>query len=155
MKRLCKLLINNETVCGLKICCADCDDKCTERCGDDPESCGNVMAHTELKNDKFLQENIDTMKKISEFIIEKQKLEDQEKILKEKLEKSMMAYNVKKFTNDYLTLTYIEPTTIKSIDTKKLKEELPLISEKYSKVTNKKGYVKIEVRNVAREKIRE
>ena len=43
-------------------------------------------------------------------------------------------------------ITKINPTTTKNVDSKKLKEELPEIYDKYTKVSNKKGYVKITVR---------
>jgi predicted phage-related endonuclease len=40
----------------------------------------------------------------------------------------------------------VEPTTRTTIDSKKLKEDLPAIAEKYSKTTVVKGSVRIDVK---------
>lgn len=45
-----------------------------------------------------------------------------------------------------MLITRVAPTTKTSIDSTKLKKELPEIAEKYSKTSNAKGYVKITIR---------
>lgn len=42
-----------------------------------------------------------------------------------------------------VSITYIEPTQVTTIDSTKLKKEQPDIYETYKKTTNKKGYVKV------------
>ena len=45
-----------------------------------------------------------------------------------------------------MLVTRIEPSTKTTIDSEKLRADLPEIAEKYSKTSNVKGYVKITVR---------
>ena len=58
----------------------------------------------------------------------------------------MDKYGVKKFENDILKITYVEPTTRETIDSKKLKAELPAVAAKYTKISQVKGSVRIEVK---------
>lgn len=72
----------------------------------------------------------------------------------ERLEKVVQTYreavliemqdkNIKKFDNGKISITYIEPTTRLSVDSKKLKEELPEVYNNYSKISEVKASVKI------------
>jgi predicted phage-related endonuclease len=38
------------------------------------------------------------------------------------------------------------PTVSKGIDTKRLKEEMPEVAEKYEKLTEKKGFIKLTIK---------
>lgn len=60
-------------------------------------------------------------------------LQQRDKELREAIKQSMENNGVKKFEDDFVVLTYVAPTTRKSIDTAALKEELPEIYENYSK----------------------
>lgn len=55
----------------------------------------------------------------------------------------------KKFENEYLTVTYVAPSTQNRIDTAKLKLELPKVAAKYSKQVATKDFVKITVKGAA------
>lgn len=70
-------------------------------------------------------------------------IETQHKALKEKLYALMMEHKVKSFETNQLKITVVLPTTSTSIDSKKLKEELPEVAAKYSKTSSKSGYVNI------------
>ncbi len=61
--------------------------------------------------------------------------------------KAMKEQGIKSFENDFLKLTYIAPSERVSIDTQKLKKELPDIAEKYSKKIPVKETVRITLRN--------
>ena len=67
-------------------------------------------------------------------------------MVRQELQEAMDKYGVKKFENDILKITYVEPTTRTSIDSARLKQELPAIAEKYTKVSQVKGSVRIDVK---------
>ena len=99
-------------------------------------------------NDKLVEYN-NTINKLSVLEKELARLSDMEKEAKmqrEILYGLMDNVGVKTIVTNNLMITKINPTTTKNVDSKKLKEELPEIYDKYTKVSNKKGYVKITVR---------
>lgn len=83
------------------------------------------------------------MQQVNSLIKQKKAIEEQEKAVREELEKAMSDYGVKSFENDILKVTYCEPTTRTSIDNKALKIECPEIYEKYSKTSEVKSSVRI------------
>ena len=58
----------------------------------------------------------------------------------------MEAHGVKKWDNDVMTVTYTAPTTRTSIDSSKLKKELPDVFSKYSKTSNVKSSIRIKLK---------
>lgn len=87
--------------------------------------------------------------------LEKQKKEAEEKAkkMRQALLDAMEANAVKTYETDKLKVTYVAPTTSTSIDTTKLKEEQPKIYEKYcTKVTNKKAYLTIKLKEEKEQK---
>ena len=96
-----------------------------------------------------LVEYNDTINKLS--ILEKElnrlsEMEKEAKTQREILYGLMDNVGVKTIVTDTLMITKVNPTITKTIDSKKLKEEMPEIAEQYTKVSNKKGYVKITIR---------
>ena len=59
---------------------------------------------------------------------------------------SMEQNGVKKFENDRIILTYVEPTTRTSIDSAKLKKDMPEVAEKYTKTSNVKASLRITLK---------
>ena len=99
-------------------------------------------------NDKLVEYN-NTINKLSVLEKELTRLNDMEKEAKSQREilyGLMDNVGVKTIVTNNLMITKVNPTTSKTIDSKKLKEELPEIYDKYTKISNKKGYVKITVR---------
>ncbi|MEZ7723730.1 YqaJ viral recombinase family protein [Fusobacterium sp. 27098_8_59] len=99
-------------------------------------------------NDRLVEYN-NTINKLSVLEKELARLSDMEKEAKtqrEILYGLMDNVGVKTIVTNNLMITKINPTTTKNVDSKKLKEELPEIYDKYTKISNKKGYVKITVR---------
>lgn len=66
--------------------------------------------------------------------------------LKKGLYDLMEKYDVKSFSGGKVTLTRVLPTQAESLDSKKLKEEMPEIYEKYAKKTTRSGSLKITVK---------
>jgi predicted phage-related endonuclease len=82
---------------------------------------------------------------IVEFEKEKLKMDLIQKELKEKLKEAMENNNVTKLEFGELKVSYRNASTRTSIDSKKLKEELPDIYDEYSKTSNVSSSISISV----------
>ena len=106
------------------------------------------MAENEVQ--VFEQQNMAIFQKLAEFKKQKEAMEQQESKLKADLEKAMQEHGIKSFSNDYVTLSYVEASSSESIDLKAFKEKEPKLYDElladYRKVTNKKAYVRITVK---------
>ena len=144
----CKQAIQNATICGKDICCFECEDRehCSNACSmKSPEGCPDaVIEGNELV--AFKSEVLTITKAIANIQKEKEKLDEENQKMRSELEKAMNAYGVTTFENEFVKITHVDATTKVSVDSKKLKSELPDIYEKYSKVSDVKGYVKITVK---------
>ena len=74
-------------------------------------------------------------------------IEHQLKKEKEELFKILDVIGMKKLETTKLTITKVDATTMTTIDGAKLKEEKPNVYAKYSKISNKKGYVKVTLKD--------
>ncbi len=83
------------------------------------------------------------MQKLQQYQAIKLEAEMLEKELKAELLHAMEEYGIKKWSNDYFQATYIAETERSSVDTKRLKEELPDIAEEYSKKSKVKSSVRV------------
>lgn len=92
-----------------------------------------------MNNDLVRVENneikvsIDVVEQIKNFQKLKAKMDIKEKELKASLKKAMEETGIKKFIIDGLCATIKEGTTRKSVDTKRMKEEIPEVYEAYLK----------------------
>lgn len=84
--------------------------------------------------------------KITELVVEKKRIEDQEKQLKKLLVEAMEKYGVKSFENDVIKFVYVAPTTRSTIDSTRLKKDHPDIAERYSKTSPVSASVRITVK---------
>ena len=66
--------------------------------------------------------------------------------MREKLREAMEKYGVKSFETPEIKFTYVAPTTRTSIDSTKLKKDLPDVAAKYSKTSKVSASVKITVK---------
>jgi hypothetical protein len=147
----CKYAMKQIPNCGKNICCSHCPDKgvCEDVCSDafdiDPKECiGYVQEETELQ---VMQSAVpEAIKIITEINIQKKKLDEQEKLMRQKLIEAMETYGVKKFENAQVAFTYVAPTTKTSIDSAKLKKKYPDIAEECSKTSNVSASVRITVK---------
>lgn len=73
-------------------------------------------------------------------------LQDEYKKAKQQLHDAMEAYDIKKFETDHIIITRTLPTERKSIDSKRLKEELPDIASKYERISKVDGSVRIKLK---------
>lgn len=77
----------------------------------------------------------------------KKELEKVESELKQMLIEKMEETGVKSIDNDYFKITYIAPGTRDTIDSARIKKELPEIAEKYTKTTAIKASVRITLKD--------
>lgn len=129
-------------------CCIECDEleHCESSCNLKPDSCKNSEMNGEKSLQVFKNANVEVINAIAQISVAKKQIEEQEKTMKEKLLAAMESYGVTKFENDAIKITYFAPSTTTSIDSTKLKKEKPDIAKEYSKTSNKKSYIKIEVK---------
>lgn len=130
-------------------CCFECADykTCKDRCDLVPAKCGSAEEVKETTDLALFQNKaMMVMQSIVNINHQKKILEDRDKAVREELQKAMDEFGIKSFENDLLKVTYVEPTTRTTIDSARLKKELPAVAEKYSKVSQVKGSVRIEVK---------
>ena len=88
----------------------------------------------------------DFTKAYAEF--QKQALEMEMKVkeVKEKLKNAMEEHGVLSYEDEYIKVSYRKSSVKKTIDSKKLKEELPDIYEEYSKTSNVASSISVEAK---------
>lgn len=146
-----KCKIAEDAPCGKVICCKTCPEyeHCEDACPDaedysEPLHCPDAEEIGEVVDLNKQVPNV--IKAISDICVQKKKLEEQEKAMKESLQKAMEQYGVKKFENEVISVTYVAPTVRNSIDSAKLKKELPDIAKKYNKQSKVSASVRISVK---------
>lgn len=96
---------------------------------------------------EFEEQGIEAMKKIAEVSKEMKRLKVIEAENKKYLEDLMEDYDIKSIDNDFVKITYVEPTEATSVDIKLLEKKEPELHqellEDYPKVTKRKGYARI------------
>lgn len=85
-------------------------------------------------------------KKIAEFERQALNIELAKKDLKEKLKNCMEEHGISSFENEYIKVLYKRPSERVTVDSKKLKEELPDIYEAYTKTSKVAGSITLEVK---------
>lgn len=107
------------------------------------------MAENELVK-QFENASMVIFKQLADFKKQKEAMEQQEAKLKADLEKAMEEHGIKSFSNDYVTISFVEASSTESIDLKAMQKKEPKLYEElladYKKVTNKKAYVRITVK---------
>lgn len=98
----------------------------------------------------FQNQHMQVFKQLSEITKTKKVLEEQEKIMKEQLEKAMNEHGIQSIDNQYLKITRVSESSSTSIDLKTLEKKEPKLYgellEDYPKVTNKKAYLTFKVK---------
>ena len=82
---------------------------------------------------------------LKEYQIEKVKFEMKEKAFKEELLEAMEKYGITSWKMDGVEITYRSPSTRTTIDSTRLKKELPDIAEEYSKTSSVKSSIAISI----------
>lgn len=99
---------------------------------------------------EFEEKNLQVFKDVQSLEVQIKQLQEQEKDMKSALVKAMEENNIKSLDNDFVKVTYVEPTESHTTDWKAFKEREPdvyeSISKDYPKVVKRKGYVRVTVK---------
>lgn len=141
----CKIAMETNNEC--QKCCFYCDKKndCEDVCSEIEENCEEAVGE-ETELDVMNSAVPDVLKAITDITVQKKKLEEQEKLMKKKLQEAMEQHGIKSFENADVKFVYVAPTTKTTIDSAKLKKELPDIAQKYSKTSPVSASVRITVK---------
>lgn len=135
---------------GKECCCCECEDreKCPSVCdgADGVSNCAYAEIDGETALTLMRKEKAEVIKAVASLAAKKKEIEEQEKAMRVQLVAAMEKYGVKSLETPDVKITYIAPTTRTSIDSTKLKRDLPDVAAKYSKTSNVSASVKIEVR---------
>jgi hypothetical protein len=150
----CKTASNDTCGKGKKCCCFFCEEKetCDQCCPDVQD--GTVKEPMEDCNDAYefqppktleeaIPEVLDDITKVA-LVIKKQEAKQDE--FKEKILQVMEQNNIKKWENEFISITYVDPTTRTSIDSKTLKSKYPKIAEECTKTSDVKSSIRIKVK---------
>ena len=121
--------------------------ECNYNCG----SCWNdalvgIMFKTAVPT--LPKETLPVLNRLAEIEKVYKKMDEERDKLKADLLAAMEKHNIKKWENDVMTVSYTAPTTRTSVDSAKLKKELPDVFEKYSKTSNVKSSVRFKLKEV-------
>ena len=115
----------------------------------DCERKGEIYLSRQLAvEDGLMAELVEAEQVIKQIELQKKEAEEKAVQLRQTLLDKMKEQNIKSFENDLIKITYIEPTTRETIDSAKLKKELPEIAEQYKKISNVKDGVRITLKGV-------
>lgn len=135
------------SACGKVCCCLECEERksCKDVCTELSPNCEDAF-NEETALATMQTEAAAIIKGIADLTVQKKKLEEQEKAMRVQLIAAMEKYGVKSFENEDVKFTYVAATTRTTIDSTKLKKDLPDVAAKYSKTSNVSASVKITVK---------
>ena len=142
----CKVAMESNAEC--QNCCLYCEKKetCKEVCGELIKECEEAVLFEETELDVIKDAVPDVLQAITDITVQKKKLDEQEKLMKKKLQEAMEQFGVKSFENEYVKFVYVAPTTRTTLDSAKLKEDHPELVEQYLKTSNVSASVRITVK---------
>lgn len=88
----------------------------------------------------------DTAQKIAEFEKRVKELKAKEDKLKKLILEEMEAKGIIKLNTDVLSITYVAPTDRESLDSKKLREDLPNVYDAYINIKPVKSSIRIRLK---------
>lgn len=135
------------SACGKVCCCLECEEKetCKDVCTELSPDCEDAFNEKTALAVMQKQEAA-VIKAIADLTVQKKKIEEQEKVMREKLVAAMEQYGVQSFSTEFVKFTYKKASTRNTIDSAKLKKDLPDIAAKYTKTSQVKASVAIEVK---------
>lgn len=129
--------------CGFKANCGNCCDSQTMmdhlNCADAEVITGELTA--------FQSAVPETIGKITQLMKIKKQMDEQEKMLKQKLVEAMEIYGVKSFETDLIKMVYVAPTTRSTVDGARLKKDYPDIVEQYTKTSPVSASVRVTLKD--------
>ena len=99
-----------------------------------------------VKNEQIAEIENKISKQIAVFQNQLTVLRDEDAALRQMIKDAMEKQGVNKFEDENIAVTYIAPTTRKTLDTSAIKVALPDLYEKYSKISNVSASVRIKIK---------
>ena len=112
----------------------------------DCERKGELYKQPLVASEKDLAKLYDLEDTIKRYELMKKEAEEKRDSLREKLLKAMEDNSIRSFENERIKVSYVDPIKRTSIDSTRLKKELPEIAEKYSKETVTKASLRITLK---------
>lgn len=109
-----------------------------------------LYANNELELGK-IEEQISIA--IAELQNKQQELQTKNEEIKEQIKLAMEQNEVKKYENDYISITYVAPTTRTTVDSKLLKEKYEDIYNECSKTSSVKSSLRIKIKDIPKENV--
>ena len=97
-------------------------------------------------SDDELAHFVENETKIAELQETVKTLTSLQEMMKERLIEYMQSNAIKSMESDILKITYVEPTERRSIDSTRLKKEMPDIAAQYEKVSKVKSSIRISLK---------
>lgn len=151
-----KCEIADDTECQKSICCFTCEDRgdCEGACSfldelkgyEECEHATEIAEETALAQFNADQKATAIMIQIANIDKRRKALEAQDKEIRKQLADVMAFYGVRNVDNDILKITYVAESVRTSIDSARLKKDLPDIAEKYSKTSKVGASIRITVK---------
>ena len=111
------------------------------------EMCGEIYHEPTMDLAKSQNEALYNIQLHLQILDETKKaLEEEAKTIKQNIMSAMEQNGIKKIDNDFFTITYVEPTTRETIDSKKLKLEMPEIANQYTNISNVGASLRIKIK---------
>lgn len=88
----------------------------------------------------------DIVKKIVKFEKQVKKIKEQEDAIKEEILKAMENTGLKKIETESLSITYVEPTTRETFDSKQFRHDFEDLYDKYTKISVVKSSIRIKIK---------
>lgn len=109
----------------------------------------NIYANNELELGK-IEQAISIA--IADLQNKQRQLQDKNEEIKEQIKNAMEENEIKKYENDYISITYVAPTTRATIDSKLLKEKYENVYKECSKISDVKSSIRIKVKDIPQDK---
>ena len=132
-----------------KRCCRDCEraEICGQACQQSRDKCGFDGPEIDTTDVIGFQNHyLGVMTKISDLMLAKKNIEEQEKTLKDQLRQAMEENGIKSVDSPVCRITWVAEGEVKSVDSTRLKKDHPKIFESYQKTTKRSAYIKIEAK---------
>lgn len=88
----------------------------------------------------------DISQQIQDFRVKLAELQNKDTLLKEEIKEAMESHDVKKFENEFVSITYVAPSKRVSFDSKKFKDENPEQYAKYERTSEVRSSLRIKVK---------
>jgi hypothetical protein len=105
-----------------------------------------LLGESYLSEERSMQRLLDLERTIIQIKQEAEMYEERKKVLLTGLGEKMAQMGLKTLKTDNLTLTLVPESTTTTLDSKRLKEEMPEIYSRFEKTGTRKGYLKMTIR---------